>query len=154
MNLKKVKQGISGIEWYTVEYGGVTVELPRLHENLTITPGDQDILKQSQPVALEFLAHWNRVFKLWRFNNKSKDPWHRTNWVDFYIQFLQRDWIEIWVDDSVSTILLEDGSYREEPTFAINAFCCWGDPSEIYATAAYPESGAIWFQWNNFTPWR
>ncbi|YAF99331.1 MAG: hypothetical protein AB3A66_28225 (plasmid) [Nodularia sp. CChRGM 3473] len=93
------------------------------------------------------------VFKLWRFN-KSKGPWHRTNWVDFYIQYLQRDWIEIWVDDSVSTILLEEGSYLEEPTFAINAFCCWGDPSEIHATAAYPESGSIWFQWNNFTPWR
>ncbi|YAF99329.1 MAG: hypothetical protein AB3A66_28215 (plasmid) [Nodularia sp. CChRGM 3473] len=61
MNLKKVKQGISGIEWYTVEYGGVTVELPRLHENLTITPGDQDILKQSKSVALDFLAHWSRV---------------------------------------------------------------------------------------------
>jgi hypothetical protein len=29
---EQVNQNISGIEWYTVEYGGVTVELPRLCE--------------------------------------------------------------------------------------------------------------------------
>jgi hypothetical protein len=31
---EQVNQNISGIEWYTVEYGSVTVELPRLCEEL------------------------------------------------------------------------------------------------------------------------
>jgi hypothetical protein len=54
---EQVSQGISGIEWYTVEYGGVTVELPRLCEELTLVSGDKEILVQSKPVALDFLAH-------------------------------------------------------------------------------------------------
>lgn len=148
---EQIEQGISGIEWYTITYGGISVELPRLQENLKFAPGDQDILMQSKFVAFNFLNHWNKNFKLWRFSESS---WHRTNLVDFYIQYLQREWIEIWVDDSISTNLLEDGSYGEEPTFAINAFCCWGNPSETHASTAYPESGSVWFQWNNFTPWR
>lgn len=60
---EQVSQGISGIEWYTVEYGGVTVELPRVCEELTLVPGDKEILTSSKPVALDFLAHWNMVFK-------------------------------------------------------------------------------------------
>jgi hypothetical protein len=31
---EQLSQGISGIEWYTVEYGGMAVELPRLCEEL------------------------------------------------------------------------------------------------------------------------
>jgi hypothetical protein len=37
----QVEQNISGIEWYTVEYGGITAELPRLYEDLTLVPGDE-----------------------------------------------------------------------------------------------------------------
>ncbi|MBG1268323.1 hypothetical protein [Nostoc sp. WHI] len=40
----------------------------------------------------------------------------------------------------------------EQPTFAIKACCYWGNPLEVHSTAAYPESGSVWFQWNNFTP--
>jgi hypothetical protein len=75
----QLEQGISGIEWYTVEYGGITVELPRLYEELTLVPGDKEILMQSKPVALEFLAHWNQVFKVWRYDKDDADRWGQTN---------------------------------------------------------------------------
>jgi hypothetical protein len=56
---EQVSQGISGIEWYTVEYGGMALVLPRLCEELMLVPGDKEILMNSKSVALDFLAHWN-----------------------------------------------------------------------------------------------
>ncbi|GEM_PF-2952896 len=151
---EQVEQNICGIEWYTVEYGGMTTELPRLYEDLTLVPGDKEILMQSKSVALEFLAHWNQVFKLWRYDKDDADRWNQTRWDNFYTQYLRREWVEIWVEDHISTVLLQDGTQKEKPTFAINACCYWGNPLEVHSTAAYPESGSVWFQWNNFTPWR
>jgi hypothetical protein len=95
----QLSQNISGIEWYTVEYGGITAELPRLHENLKCVPGDKQILMQSKPVALDFLAHWNQVFKVWRYDRKSDERWNRSRWGNFYQEYLQREWMEIWVEE-------------------------------------------------------
>ncbi|WP_226890051.1 hypothetical protein, partial [Nostoc sp. MG11] len=150
----QLSQNISGIEWYTVEYGGITAELPRLHEDLKFVPEDKQILMQSKPVALDFLAHWNQVFQVWRYDRKSDERWSRTRWGNFYAQYLQREWLEIWVEDYISTLLLQDGTVVDNPTFAINACCYWGDPMDVHRTDAYPQSGSSWFQWNNFTPWR
>jgi hypothetical protein len=150
----QLNQNISGIEWYTVEYGGITAELPRLHEDLKCVPGDKQILMQSKPVALDFLAHWNQVFKVWHYDKDDCNRWSQTRWSDFYSQYLQREWLEIWIEDHISTVLLQDGTCREEPVFAINACCYWGNPMDVHRTDAYPQSGSVWFQWNNFTPWR
>ncbi|WP_226889757.1 hypothetical protein [Nostoc sp. MG11] len=91
----QVEQNISGIEWYTVEYGGITAELPRLHEDLKFVPEDKQILMQSKPVALNFLAHWNQVFKVWRYNKDDCNRWSRTRWGNFYTQYLQREWLDL-----------------------------------------------------------
>lgn len=151
---EQVSQGISGIEWYTVEYGGVTVELPRLCEELTLVPGDKEILMQSKPVALDFLAHWNIAFKLWHYNREAESRWNQSWFCQFYAEYLHGEWLELWAEDEVSTVLLQDGTYNEVPTFAINACCCWGNPEAIHRTTAYSDSGSSWFQWNNFTPWK
>jgi hypothetical protein len=151
---EQLSQGISGIEWYTVEYGGMTVELPRLCEELTLVPGDKEILMQSKPVALDFLAHWNLAFKLWRYDRETEERWLSSQWSQFYQEYLQREWLELWAEDEVYQILLKDGTLQDKPTFAINACCCWGNPEAIHRTASYSEAGSSWFQWNNFTPWR
>jgi hypothetical protein len=151
---EQVSQGISGIEWYTVEYGGMTVELPRLCEELTLVPGDKEILMQSKSVALGFLAHWNMVFKLWRYDRETDERWLESRWSQFYQEYLQREWLELWAEDEVYQILLKDGTLQDKPTFAINACCCWGNPLAVHRTTAYSDSGSSWFQWNNFTPWR
>ncbi|WP_193200225.1 hypothetical protein [Nostoc sp. MG11] len=150
----QLSQNISGIEWYTVEYGGITAELPRLHEDLKCVPGDKQILMQSKPVALDFLAYWNQVFKVWRYDRETDERWNRSKWSQFDTEYLRREWIEIWVEDYISTVLLQDGTCREEPVFAINACCYWGNPMDVHRTDAYLQSGSSWFQWNNFTPWR
>lgn len=149
---EQVSQGISGIEWYTVEYGGMTVELPRLCEELTLVPGDKEILMQSKPVALDFLAHWNLAFKLWHYNREAESRWNQSRWSQFYAEYISQEWLEIWAEDEVYQILLPDGTFQDKPTFAINACCCWGNPLAIHRTAAYSDSS--WFQWNNFTPWK
>jgi hypothetical protein len=151
---EQVSQGISGIEWYTVEYGGVTVELPRLREELTLVAGDKEILMQSKQVALDFLAHWNIAFKLWHYNREAESRWNQSRWSQFYAEYISREWLEIWAEDEVYQILLPDGTFQDKPTFAINACCCWGNPEAIHRTTAYSEAGSSWFQWNNFTPWK
>jgi hypothetical protein len=72
----------------------------------------------------------------------------------FYAEYLQREWLELWSEDEVYQILLPDGTLQDKPTFAINACCCWGDPLAVHRTASYSEAGSSWFQWNNFTPWK
>ncbi|NEU84079.1 hypothetical protein [Nostoc sp. UIC 10630] len=151
---EQVNQGISGIEWYTVEYGGVNVELPRLCEELMLVPGDKEILMQSKSVALDFLAHWNMVFKLWRYDRETESRWFLCRWSQFYTEYMNREWVEVWAEDEVYQILLPDGTFQDKPMFAINACCCWGNPLAIHRTTAYSDSGSSWFQWNNFTPWR
>ncbi|MDZ8139804.1 MAG: hypothetical protein RM049_31710 [Nostoc sp. DedQUE04] len=151
---EQLSQGISGIEWYSVEYGGMTVELPRLCEELMLLPGDKEILMQSKPVALDFLAHWNMVFKLWRYNRETESRWFSCRWSQFYAEYISREWLELWAEDEVYQIELKDGTLLDKPTFAINACCCWGNPLAIHRTTAYSDSGSSWFQWNNFTPWR
>ncbi|WP_341530089.1 hypothetical protein WKK05_12810 [Nostoc sp. UHCC 0302] len=151
---EQVNQNISGIEWYTVDYGGMAVELPRLCEELTLVPGDKEILMRSKPVALEFLAHWNIAFKLWRYDRSIESRWLSSRWSQFYTEYLHGEWVEIWVEDEVYQILLPDGTLQDKPTFAINACCCWGNPLAIHRTASYSEAGSSWFQWNNFAPWR
>ncbi|NDJ25948.1 hypothetical protein GS682_31075 [Nostoc sp. B(2019)] len=150
----QLSQNISGIEWYTLEYGGITAVLPRIHEDLKCVPGDKEILMQSKPVALNFLAHWNQVFKVWRYDRETDERWNRSRWGEFYAQYLQREWVEIWAEDDISQILLPDETIHDIPTFAINACCYWGNPMDVHRTDAYPQSGSVWFQWNNFTPWR
>ncbi|MBN3926714.1 hypothetical protein [Nostoc sp. NMS4] len=151
---EQVSQGISGIEWYTVEYGGLNVELPRLCEELMLVPGDKEILMQSKPMALDFLAHWNLAFKLWRYNRETESRWFSCRWSQFYTEYISREWLELWAEDEVYQILLPDGTFQDKPMFAINACCCWGSPEAIHRTASYSEAGSSWFQWNNFTPWR
>ncbi|WP_375467205.1 hypothetical protein [uncultured Nostoc sp.] len=151
---EQVSQGISGIEWYTVEYGGMALVLPRLCEELTLVPGDKEILMNSKSVALDFLAHWNTVFKLWRYDRETDERWLESRWSQFYQEYLQREWLELWAEDEVYQILLPDGTFQDKPMFAINACCCWGNPEVIHRTTAYSDSGSSWFQWNNFTPWR
>ncbi|WDD36148.1 hypothetical protein PQG02_31190 (plasmid) [Nostoc sp. UHCC 0926] len=151
---KQVSQGISGIEWYTVEYGGVTMELPRLCEELTLVSGDKEILMNSKSVALDFLAHWNLAFKLWRYNCETESRWLESRWSQFYAEYMSREWVEVWAEDEVYQILLPDGTFQDKPMFAINACCCWGNPEAIHRTTAHSDSGSSWFQWNNFTPWR
>ncbi|HYW21194.1 MAG TPA: hypothetical protein VE956_18225 [Nodularia sp. (in: cyanobacteria)] len=151
---EQVNQGISGIEWYTVEYGGMAVELPRLCEELTLVPGDKEILMNSKSMALDFLAHWNIAFKLWRYDRETDERWLSSPWSQFYTEYMSREWVEVWAEDEVYQILLPDGTFQDKPTFAINACCCWGNPLAIHRTAAYSDSGSSWFQWNNFTPWR
>ena len=151
---EQISQGISGIEWYTVEYGGMTVELPRLCEELMLVPGDKEILMQSKSVAFGFLAHWNMVFKLWHYDRETESRWLESRWSQFYQEYLQREWLELWAEDEVYQILLKDGTFQDKPTFAINACCYWGNPEAIHRTATYSEAGSSWFQWNNFTPWR
>jgi hypothetical protein len=132
----------------------MTVELPRLCEELTLVPGDKEILMNSKSVALDFLAHWNLAFKLWRYNRETDERWLSSGWSQFYQEYLQREWLELWAEDEVYQILLKDGTFQDKPTFAINACCCWGNPEAIHRTTAYSNSGSSWFQWNNFTPWR
>ncbi|BDI20473.1 hypothetical protein ANSO36C_62750 (plasmid) [Nostoc cf. commune SO-36] len=151
---EQLSQGISGIEWYTVEYGGMAVELPRLCEELTLVPGDKEILVQSKSVALDFLAHWNMVFKLWHYDREAESRWNQSRWSEFYAEYLHGQWLELWAEDEVYQIQLKDGTLLDKPTFAINACCCWGNPEAIHRTAAYSEAGSSWFQWNNFTPWK
>ncbi|WP_242054245.1 hypothetical protein [Nostoc sp. FACHB-888] len=87
---EQISQGISGIEWYTVKYGGFTVELPRLCEELTLVPGDKEILTCSKPVALDFLTHWNMVFKLWRYDRETESRWLSSQWSQFYTEYMSR----------------------------------------------------------------
>lgn len=111
---EQVSQGISGIEWYTVEYGGMALVLPRLCEELMLAPDDKEILMNSKSVALDFLAHWNTVFKLWRYDRETDERWLESRWSQFYQEYLQREWLELWAEDEVYQILLSDGTFQDK----------------------------------------
>ncbi|MEH1956827.1 hypothetical protein [Nostoc sp.] len=142
-------ESISGIEWFTVSYGNVDVELPRTCEELQVIPSDKKILIQSKAKALEFLKHWNQVFRLWRRFDSS---WLELNWNDFYAEYQRSEWIETRTDDSVLRHIDLNGNESEQPVFAITADCYWGDPSVAYQASSYPGTGAITFEWNNSIP--
>jgi hypothetical protein len=112
---EQVSQGISGIEWYTFEYGGMTVELPRLCEELTLVPGDKEILVQSKSVALDFLAHWNMVFKLWRYNRETDERWLESRWSQFYAEYISREWVEVWLRMKFTRSFYQMEHFRTNP---------------------------------------
>lgn len=150
---EQIEKGISGIEWYCVEYGSIHIKLPRLHDNLKLIPGDKEILRQSKSVALYFLLHWHQVFQLWCYNKELNYPWSQTNWSEFYVQYSRCEWLEIWVEDSIDDVLLLDGICVEHPNFAIHAYCYCHELPKVYNPDAYPFSLGVQFQWNNSTPY-
>ncbi|MEH1877233.1 hypothetical protein [Nostoc sp.] len=139
---------ISGIEWYTLEYGRKKVELPRLSYDLTLVPGDKEILVQSKPLAYDFLAYCNQFFLLWRYDRSDNKYWNQTQWIDFQQEYLFREWVEIWVENDISIVLFQNGICPEESSIAINACCYWGDPLAVHRTATYSKyAGSSWFVW-------
>ncbi|MDF5707759.1 MAG: hypothetical protein PUP90_08790 [Nostoc sp. S4] len=145
----QLKQDISGIEWIASSYGNISIELPRIHEQLKAIATDKQILTQSKSSALNFLTHWHQAFKVWQYLERD---WKQVQWNDFCIECSNREWLEIWVDDFIYNVTELDGTITEYPVFAINACCYWGDPIEANKTEFFPRSGLTSFQFNNSIP--
>jgi hypothetical protein len=116
------EEEISGIEWQEVTYCGYAVQVPRLHDELTAIPGDQEVVSAARGDLLKFVQDAAKYFGIWR-SAKTGDTFE--DWRETTIDELIRDvWLNEWIDvryrDYINEISdLEIGEEWEEPCLEI-----------------------------------
>lgn len=116
----QIEHCVSGIVWRAVSFGGKSVEVPELHEQLIAIPGDKEVLMAAKESVLFFWQEVTAAMNLWCADHR------RSSMTDLEVKNLARQaqWTEI-------------DATRTEVYLGL----CWGNPQEHQYRWAWPKSG-------------
>jgi hypothetical protein len=113
---------VSGIVWRLCGFRGMSISVPELHNQLTLIPGDKEILMAAKRSIIDFWNQATTIMKYFQFTNRTQYHQISPEIVDKLIS--QAEWLEI--DSGCEEVYLST---------------CWGNPLESQYTWAKPQSG-------------